>query len=225
MRVLIVGAGRAGLSVGVHLSQSGHVVTIVDRDARVTQRAAEEYGLVALTGDATEAALLVQAEVARHDVLVAMLNRDADNLAVALLARSLGLRRVMVRMRDRDYRSVYLAAGVDRLLSETEVIIGGLATAIEHESVRHAMLLGNGESVAFEVALPETSPITGKTISEIASAPEFPQSCVFAGIYHADGSIEGARGSAVIHGGMTVLLVARRSELAATLDHLIGEEN
>jgi trk system potassium uptake protein TrkA len=80
---------------------------------------------------------------------------------------------------------VYLAAGVDRILSETEIFIGALAAAIEHEAVRHAMLLGNGESVAFEVLIPETSQSVGRTISDIASLPEFPVSCVFAGLYEA----------------------------------------
>jgi trk system potassium uptake protein len=222
MRVLIAGAGRAGLSVAIHLSESGHEVTIIDRNPAVIERASEQHGLVALAGDATEAALLVQAEVTRMDLLVAMLQRDSDNLAAALLARSLGLRRVMVRMRDKDYRRVYHAAGVDRLLSETDVIIGGLATAIEHECVRHAMLLGDGSSAAFEVALPQTCPVDGKTVSEIASAPSFPESAVFAGIYHADGTVEAARGSSTIRGGMTVLLVARRSDMTATLEQLLG---
>ena len=128
----------------------------------------------------------------------------------------------MVRLRDSAYRPVYLAAGVDRLLSETDLIIGALATAIEHEAVRHAMLLGNGESVAFELAIPETSAIAGKSVSEIASAAGFPASCVFAGLYRADGTVEGPRGSSIVHGGMTVLLVARRAELARTIDFMMS---
>src|SRR5690349_10301378 len=124
MRVLIVGVGRAGLEIAQHLSRSGHDVTVLDRDRAVTERASEQFGLVALAGDATEAALLEDAEIGRADVVVAMLGRDADNLAVALLARAAGVKRVMVRMRDKAYRQVYLSAGVDRLLSETDVLIG-----------------------------------------------------------------------------------------------------
>jgi trk system potassium uptake protein len=124
-------------------------------------------------------------------------------------------------MRDSAYRAVYLSADVDRLLSETDVIIGALATAIEHEAVRHAMLLGNGDSVAFELATPENSWVAGKTISEIAASPVFPESCVFAGLYRADGAIEGPRGNSVVRGGMTVLLVARRDELARTIDFMM----
>ena len=101
-------------------------------------------------------------------------------------------------------------------MSETEIFIGALAAAIEHEAVRHAMLLGNGESVAFEVLIPESSQVVGKTISDIARLPQLPASGVFAGLYEADGSVQGPRGASVI-GGMTVLLLARRHEVSARL--------
>ena len=223
MRILIAGAGRAGLSVAEHLSRSGHQVTVIDRDPLVCARATNHLGIVALTGDAADATLLSEAEVGRAEAVVAMLHRDADNLAVASLAKLAGVSRFMVRMRDPQYRAVYTAAGVDRILSETEIFIGALAAAIEHEAVRHAMLLGNGESVAFEVLVPQTSKVAALTISEIAALPQFPASCVFAGLYEPDGSVQGPRGSSVIKGGMTVLLVARRDEVAKTLALLIGK--
>ncbi len=221
MRILIAGAGRAGLSVAAYLTTAGHQVTVIDRDPLVCARAKDQLGIVALVGDAADAAILSEAEVRHAEAVVAMLHRDADNLAVASLAKLAKVPRVMVRMRDPDYRPVYLAAGVDRILSETEIFIGALAAAIEHEAVRHAMLLGNGESVAFEVLIPEVSKVVGKTISEIAALPEFPKSCVFAGLYAPDGTVEGPRGASVVRGGMTVLIVALRDEVKRTLALLI----
>jgi trk system potassium uptake protein TrkA len=221
MRILIAGAGRAGLSVAAYLTAAGHQVTVIDRDPLVCARAKDQLGIVALMGDAADAAILAEAEVRHAEAVVAMLHRDADNLAVASLARLANVPRVMVRMRDPEYRPVYLAAGVHRILSETEIFIGALAAAIEHEAVSHAMLLGNGESVAFEVLIPEVSQAVGRSISEIAKLPEFPKSCVFAGLYEPDGSVESPRGASVIRGGMTVLIVARRDEVKKTLALLI----
>jgi trk system potassium uptake protein TrkA len=217
MRIVIAGAGRAGLSVALHLREGGHDVTTIDRDPALAKRAFERYGLVSLTGDATEAALLKDAEVGRADVVVAMLRRDADNLAVSLLARAAGTRRVMVRMRDSEYRSVYQAAGVNRILSETDVFIGALATAIEHDAVNHSMVLGAGDSVAFELTVPAGAAIVGRKVSEIASDATFPASCVFAGMSESDGHVEAPRGNSEVRAGMNVLLVARRHDLGATI--------
>jgi trk system potassium uptake protein len=221
MRILIAGAGRAGLSVAGYLTTAGHLVTVIDRDPMVCARVKDQLGIVALVGDAADSAILTEAEVRHAEAVVAMLHRDADNLAVASLAKLAQVPRLMVRMRDPEYRPVYLAAGVTRILSETEIFIGSLAAAIEHEAVLHAMLLGNGESVAFEIAIPETSRVVGRTISEIAAMPEFPKSCVFAGLYTHDGTVQGPRGASVIVGGMTVLIVALRNEVKPTLDLLI----
>jgi trk system potassium uptake protein TrkA len=214
MRIVIVGAGRAGLEVATHLTRIGHAVTIVDNDESVVRRASQQLGLVTLVGDATIAAVLEEADIAQSDVVVAMLRRDADNLAVALLARAAGVERVMVRMRDNAYRPVYAAAGIDRVLSETDLITGSIATAIEHDAIRHAMLLGNGNAIAFEITLPEGSAAAGHTIMALAALPGFPSSCVVAAVYQADGSVEAPRGSSVIQAGTTVLLVSRATEVA-----------
>lgn len=213
MRIFIAGAGRAGLAVATHLSAAGHAITIVDRDHGVIVRAREQHGLVALTGDATDTALMHDAEMHRADVVVALLRRDADNLAIAMMAMSQGVKRVLVRMRDPEYREVYRRAGVDTVLSEIEVFIGALAIAVEFEAVRHAMLLGGGESVAFELEVPADSSVAGRTVVEVASEPGFPQSCVFAGLVAEDGRIVAPRGSSVVRGGGAVLLVSSRAEV------------
>ena len=220
MRIVIVGAGRAGLEVATHLTKLGHAITIIDSDEQVTRRASAQHGLVALQGDATIAAVLEEADVRSADVVVAMLRRDADNLAVALLAKDAGVERVMVRMRDNAYRAVYASAGIDRLLSETDLITGSVATAIEHKEIRHAMLLGNGSAIAFEITIPEGSAAAGKTIMELAALPGFPSSCVFAALYKADGSVEAPRGATLVVMGTTVLLVSRRDEVARAVDAL-----
>ena len=164
-------------------------------------------------GDAIDAALLREAEARQTDVIVTILRRDADNLAMTLLTKQMGATRMMVRMRDPDYRPVYKAAGVSRILSEIDVFIGALATAIEHDGVKHAMVLGTGGSVAFELTIPETSKVAERTVSSIAADPDFPPSCVFGALYHATGEIHSPRGGSVVTGGMTVLLVSRREEI------------
>lgn len=218
MRVIIAGAGHAGLSVAAHLQRSGHDVAVIDRDDGSVRRALEVHGLVALAGDATSVRVLRDADVQHADVVVAMLRRDADNLAVALLARDAGAGRVMVRMRETEYRSVYLAAGVHRILSETDVLIGALATAIEHEAVRHSMVLGSGESLAFEIVVPPGARVVGRTVRDVAAEPAFPPSCVFAGMSENDGTVDVPRGSSIIGAGMALLLVVKQQDLSRTVE-------
>jgi trk system potassium uptake protein TrkA len=220
MRVVIAGAGRSGIAVGAHLLEAGHDVALIDRDPAIARRAFEMHGLVSMAGDAADPSFVKLAEIDRADVVVAMLPRDADNLAVAVLAQSAGAKRVMVRMREPAFRPIYVAAGVQRILSETEVFIGALATAIEHEAVRHSMILGQGDAVAFELVLPAQAQVAGRSVSEIAADPDFPKTVVFAGMTSPDG-FEAPRGASVVRAGMTLLLVAARHEIATVIEFFL----
>jgi trk system potassium uptake protein len=216
MKIVIAGAGRGGLNLAIHLQKRGHAVVILERDSVIAQHASETHGIVTLGGDATDASILSQAEPMRSDALLAMLHRDADNLGVALLARSLGAKRVIVRMRDPNYRSVYEAVGIRQILSETEILVGALATAIEFEEVRHSMVLGSGEAIAFEVTINEGSGVIGKSVSEIAARKDFPRSCVVAGMARG-GSVQAPRGASIFEAGMDLLLVSARDDLEAVI--------
>jgi trk system potassium uptake protein TrkA len=175
---------------------------------------------VTIAGDATTAEVLDDASIGRMEIVVAMLRRDADNLAVSLLARSAGVERVMVRMRDNAYRSVYAKAGIDRVLSETDLITGAVTTAIEHDAIRHAMLIGDGAAIAFELTIPAGSVGAGRTVMELAARPDFPQSGVFAALYREGGGVEAPRGSSVVDAGTTVLLVAQREDVRRAITAL-----
>lgn len=222
MKIVIAGAGRGGLNLAVHLQNVGHTVLILERDPVVAQLATEAYGIVALTGDATNAATLRQAQPERSDAVLAMLHRDADNLGVGLLARSLGAKRIIVRMRDPSYRAVYEEVGIRQILSETEILVGALATAIEFEAVRHSMVLGSGEAIAVEITIPERAWVVGKAVSKLAVHAAFPRSCVVAGMLKG-GAVQAPRGASVLEGCMDLLIVSAREDLPAVVDFFLTE--
>ena len=124
----------------------------------------------------------------------------------------------MVRMRDNAYRPIYAAAGIDRVLSETDLITGSVATAIEHEAIRHAMLLGNGNAIAFEVTVGEAAPAAGLTVKDArAACPGFrPRACSPRSTRPTAASRR-ARGLAIVQAGTTVLLVSRIDDVGTVV--------
>jgi trk system potassium uptake protein len=129
----------------------------------------------------------------------------------------------MVRMRDVEYRQIYEDAGVHQILSETEILVGALATAIEHEAVAHSMVLGSGEAVAAEIAIGARSTVVGKTVSEVAQLADFPRSCVIAGMW-TGGLVQAPRGASALEAGMRILIVTGRADLGTAIDLFIGTE-
>jgi len=220
MKIIVVGGGRSGTDLSARLSRAGHAVTLIDRDEAVARRGFEQFGLATLTGDGTDPGVLREAEADRAEVLAALLRRDADNLAIALLARDMGTKRVMVRMRDAAYRGVYRAAGVQEVLSEVDVLVGALMTAVEHPLVSRSMVLGSGGSVAFEIVVPEDAEIAGQSVRDLAANPDFPRGSVFAGVGDASGRIVAPRGDSRVLGGSSVIVVAERGDIAQAASFL-----
>lgn len=218
MRIVIVGAGLAGTNLARELGAAGHAVTLIDRDSMIAERGFVEHGLATIVGDGTDPRVLRDADVGRADVVAAMLRRDADNLAVGSIARSEGARRILARLRDPGYRGIYANAGIDQVFGEVETMVGALSVAIEHPRVRHSMVLGRGDSIAFEIEVQAVAATTGNTVREIGSHPAFPRGAVIAGIAAADGDVRVPRGDAVVRVGDVVLLVARRNDVAMAID-------
>lgn len=217
MRIVIVGGGLAGTELALALGKAGHAVSLVDRDPEVARRRFEDQGLATLVGDGTEPRVLERANVGRADVVAAMLRRDADNLAVAAIARTLGATRVLARLREPAYRVIYARAGIDQVFGEIETMVGALGVAIEHPSIRHSMTLGAGRSIAFDVEIDPEAWVAGKSIREIGTAPEFPRGAVIVGILSPSGEFEAARGDSTVPSGSTLLVVARRDDVGRTL--------
>jgi trk system potassium uptake protein TrkA len=220
MRVIIVGGGLAGTNLALALGRDGHAVTLVDRDPAIATRGFVDHGLATIIGDGTEPRVLAEADVGRADVVAAMLRRDADNLAVAAIARGLGAPRILARLRDPSYRPIYTRAGIDQVFGEIETMVGALLVAIEHPRVRHSMVLGTGDSIAFEIVVPEQAVIAGQTVRDIGTSSEFPRGAVIAGIATDHGSVVAPRGDSVVRGGHAILLVSRREDVMTTIELL-----
>jgi trk system potassium uptake protein TrkA len=59
--------------------------------------------------------------------------------------------------------------------------------------------------------------VVGKSVSEIATQPDFPSSCVFAALFDEAG-MQAPRGASVVSAEQEVLLVSRRAEMPRVVE-------
>ena len=89
LNVIIVGGGRVGFQTTAILADRGHDITVVERDPEVCDAIADEYVATIIQGDATDPAILEQADVARADVIAGLTASTGVNLAVCLEAKEM----------------------------------------------------------------------------------------------------------------------------------------
>ena len=205
-----------GTHLVTRLVAEGHDTAVIDMDREVTERIFAEHGVVVFTGSATDLTVLEQAGLKRADVAVAMTGRDEANLAFCLLARYFGVPRVLARMLNPQYEVPYRLVGATKIHSEADILVGSFLTSIEYPQIGALMPVGKAELVVFELKLPATAPVAGKTIAEIVRQEDFPRPCLFIGVETATG-LDVADGNTVVQGGTTVLMAARRPDLPRVL--------
>lgn len=223
MRIVIAGGGRVGSVLAARLVAEQHTVTVIERDAATCTRLFEEVGAVTVCGDATNPQALEAAGIATADVAAGVLARDPENLAFAMLVRSMSPARVMVRMLDTSYREAYRLAGVKELVAEAEVVVAKMTTSIDFPEVAGSLPLAGGDALLFELAITPRALVAGKTVAQVRAMEGFPRESLFIGVVDPEGRTVVPDGSTVLRAEHTVILVARRTQLGQAVQFLTAE--
>lgn len=103
MKILIVGAGKVGITLAEFLSLEDHDITIVDNDERAIQRAGNTLDVMCIKGPGGSPSVLREAGAEEADLLLATTNMDEVNMLCALTAKRMGTRYTVARIRDVVY--------------------------------------------------------------------------------------------------------------------------
>jgi len=98
MYIIVAGGGMVGGALARRLLEDKHDVVLIDADPEVCNKIYSQTGVVAITGSAKRIDVLKESGIDKADIIVAATGDDADNLACAVLAKSLGVPRILVRM-------------------------------------------------------------------------------------------------------------------------------
>jgi trk system potassium uptake protein TrkA len=221
MYIVVAGGGMVGGRLVRRLLEKKHDVVLIDTDREVCNRLYAETGVVAVNGKATRIDVLEEAGTEKADIMVVATPDDADNLATAILAKSLKVPRVIVRMRDPSYENAYKVAGVNKIVRVTDLMINEMLMEIENPRVRAITTIGGGRANIFMVIVPKGGRVAGKTIKQIAGDEAFPSQCVVIAIYSEEkGEFRIPRGEQVINEGDELFLISTAENIRRVADFL-----
>ena len=221
MYVIVAGAGLVGGELSRKLAEAKHDVVVIDERREICDQLYSESGVVAIHGSCAQIGILNEAGIEKADTVVAATGSDADNLVCAMLAKSLGVSRIIVRMRNPAYESAYRLAGVTAIVRVTDLMVNQMIMEIEQPAVRRLMTIGSGRADIYMIIIPEGAEAAGKTVATIAGAPDFPSQCVFIAVYnHGKEDFAIPRGEQVICEGDEVFLISTAEDIKQAVEFL-----
>lgn len=103
MKIIIIGNGKVGYALARQLSGEDHELVIVDRRAEALQSADSELDVLCLEGSGASIQILRAAGVRGADLVIAVTGSDELNIVCCLIAKKLGARHIVARIRAPEY--------------------------------------------------------------------------------------------------------------------------
>lgn len=103
MQIIIVGSGKIGSTLAEQLSRSGHNITVIDSQPEPLQKNTGYLDIMTVEGNGASHLVLKEAGAEKADLLIAATSADELNLLCCLIAKKLGTRHTIARVRNPEY--------------------------------------------------------------------------------------------------------------------------
>ncbi len=103
MKIVIIGDGKVGYKLAEHLSKDNYDVTLIDNDEEKLKNAGNNLDINCFAGDGVSVAVQQEAGVSTSDLVIACTSTDELNMLSCLIARRLGAKHTIARVRNPLY--------------------------------------------------------------------------------------------------------------------------
>jgi trk system potassium uptake protein TrkA len=173
-QLVIAGGGNIGFRLSKALEDDYNIKIIEYSTERAEFLSEQLNKTVVLNGSATDQELLLDENIDKTDVFIALTNDDETNIMASLLAKRLGARKVMTLISNPVYADLMQGGAIDIAISPQQATTSSLLAHVrkgDTESV-HSLRRGAAEALEFVVHGDEkSSKVVGRAIGDIKSPP------------------------------------------------------
>jgi trk system potassium uptake protein TrkA len=178
MKIVIAGAGDMGYHLAQQLSYENKDIILIDLDKDVLDNASSHLDVMTVMGDATSLEILKNANVKDANMFMAVTTSEKTNLLAATLAKQLGAKRVIARVRNHDYlepeNQIYFKnIGIDNIISPSMLCSGEIFNMVKNSTFTDVFEFEGGKLNVVGITLDQFSPMVNKRISEMRENPIF----------------------------------------------------
>lgn len=151
MKIVFIGASSLAVATAELLLGAGHEVIIIENDKAVIDSMMAHIDCVFIHGNGSRPAILKEADPASIDVLFCLTKNDEANIIASLVARSLGINRVITRIEDHEFEHICVELGLNDTIIPTQTNARYLASVAAGRNILElsAVFRGNVRLFSF----------------------------------------------------------------------------
>ncbi len=179
--IMIAGGGNIGFNLAKELEKQ-HQVKIIDRNISQARFIAETLDeAIIIHGDVADKSLLTEENIDEIDLFIAVTNSDEANIISGMLAKKLGVKRVLALVNNQSYIDLIHLNSIDVAISAHQITTSHLLHYIREGSTVKVSTLRRGAAEAIEVIVQgseNSSQIIGKKIGKIDWPADITIGCI-----------------------------------------------
>ena len=158
--VTVIGGGTVGVTLAKRLEQGGVRLKLIELDKERSDEIAGELDCMVLQGDGSDLALLREENIAESDVLVSVTSDDEKNLLGSLLAKQMGIPKIITRVNNSANIRLFEDVGIDVPLNALITAVNAVQTMLRGTSAELLATLEQGKAQVLEIVVPDDYPVT-----------------------------------------------------------------
>ena len=214
MKIIVVGDGKVGFAIAKQLNQEGHDITVVENKANVLSSTMNQLDIVGVQGNGASLDTLLEARVPSSDLLIAATSTDEVNIICCLLAKKLGARHTIARIRNPEYnntvRLIKDELGLSMSINPEQAAAREILRAIRFSNSIKVSSFAKGRIELAEVKVTENSPLINMRVVDINR--RFKTEVLFVTILR-DGEVIIPNGNTVIYANDRLTLTGSTTQL------------
>ena len=171
MKIIIIGDGKIGSVLAEQLSQEKHEVTLIDRSEEPLEQSNNTLDVMVLEGDGMSHAIQKEAGADQADLVIACTGADELNLLCCLIAKKLGAKHTVARVRNPNYVEelslIKEDLGLSMTINPEAMCATEMARVLRIPSAIKIDTFSKGQVEILKLPVAEGSPLDGMAMMEM----------------------------------------------------------
>lgn len=171
MKLVIVGAGKVGSTLVQNFLAEEHDIVVLDSNGAVLGDVVNRYDVQGIVGGGVERSALIEAGVQNADFFIACTPKDEINVLSCVLAKQLGAKRTIARVRDpelfNEMDNIKDEVGLDLFFNPEYRTAIDIAQILKFPSAKNVESFAGGSAYMVEFNISDGNPLINKSLMEI----------------------------------------------------------